>query len=65
MKMFLIHLKIKIKARMEFDMQQARLRGFAKTLLYNEDQITGSLHALIQSIGIGGLKVNYKILIFF
>lgn len=42
---------------MEYDMQQARLRGFAKTLLYNEDQITGSLHALIQSIGIGGLRV--------
>lgn len=24
---------------MEYDMQQARLRGFAKTLLYNEDQV--------------------------
>lgn len=50
---------------MEYDMQQARLRGFAKTLLYNEDQITGSLHALIQSIGIGGLRVCQISLIYY
>lgn len=43
-------------------MQQVRLRGFAKTLLYNEDQITGTLNALIQSIGIGGLKPNTMLL---
>ena len=43
-------------------MQHARLRGFAKTLLYNEDQITGSLNALIQSIGIGGLRPNTLLL---
>ena len=28
-----------VKARMENDMQQLRLRGFAKTLLYDEDQV--------------------------
>lgn len=43
-------------------MQQVRLRGFAKTLLYNENQITGTLNALIQSIGIGGLKPNTMLL---
>uniref|UniRef100_A0A915DBS1 Amino acid permease/ SLC12A domain-containing protein n=1 Tax=Ditylenchus dipsaci TaxID=166011 RepID=A0A915DBS1_9BILA len=51
-----------VKARMENDMQQSRLRGFAKTLLYNEDQITGALNALIQSIGIGGLRPNTLLL---
>uniref|UniRef100_A0A7E4W6B4 Amino acid permease n=1 Tax=Panagrellus redivivus TaxID=6233 RepID=A0A7E4W6B4_PANRE len=51
-----------IKKRMEFDMKQVRLRGFAKALLYNEDQITGSLHTLIQSIGIGGLRPNTLLL---
>ncbi|KAI1708469.1 amino acid permease domain-containing protein [Ditylenchus destructor] len=51
-----------VKSRMENDMQQSRLRGFAKTLLYNEDQITGSLNALIQSIGIGGLRPNTLLL---
>uniref|UniRef100_A0AC34F2J7 Solute carrier family 12 member 6 n=1 Tax=Panagrolaimus sp. ES5 TaxID=591445 RepID=A0AC34F2J7_9BILA len=51
-----------IKNRMEFDMKQLRLRGFAKTLIYNEDQITGSLHALIQSVGIGGLRPNTLLL---
>ena len=48
----------KIKRRMQFDMEQTRLRGFAKALIYGEDQITGSLHTLIQSIGIGGLRPN-------
>lgn len=47
---------------MESDMQQIRLRGFAKTLLYNENQITGTLNALIQSIGIGGLRPNTLLL---
>uniref|UniRef100_A0A914BUW3 Solute carrier family 12 member 6 n=1 Tax=Acrobeloides nanus TaxID=290746 RepID=A0A914BUW3_9BILA len=47
-----------IKRRMQFDMEQTRLRGFAKALIYGEDQITGSLHTLIQSIGIGGLRPN-------
>uniref|UniRef100_A0A915LXG2 Uncharacterized protein n=1 Tax=Meloidogyne javanica TaxID=6303 RepID=A0A915LXG2_MELJA len=51
-----------VKTRMENDMQQLRLRGFAKTLLYDEDQIGGSVNALIQSIGIGGLKPNTLLL---
>jgi potassium/chloride transporter 4/5/6 len=51
-----------VKSRMENDMQQLRLRGFAKTLLYDEDQIAGSVNALIQSIGIGGLKPNTLLL---
>jgi len=51
-----------VKKRMDFDMKQVRLRGFSKALLYNEDQITGSLHTLIQSVGIGGLRPNTMLL---
>ncbi|RCN26662.1 hypothetical protein ANCCAN_27612 [Ancylostoma caninum] len=47
-----------IKSRMDFDMNQCRLRGFAKTLVHDEDQITGSMSTLIQSVGLGGLKPN-------
>uniref|UniRef100_W6NT81 Amino acid permease-associated region domain containing protein n=1 Tax=Haemonchus contortus TaxID=6289 RepID=W6NT81_HAECO len=47
-----------IKSRMDFDMNQVRLRGFAKTLVHEENQITGSLSTLIQSVGLGGLKPN-------
>ncbi|XGW28790.1 hypothetical protein V3C99_008520 [Haemonchus contortus] len=47
-----------IKSRMDFDMNQVRLRGFAKTLVNEENQITGSLSTLIQSVGLGGLKPN-------
>ncbi|VDM58947.1 unnamed protein product [Angiostrongylus costaricensis] len=47
-----------IKSRMDFDMNQVRLRGFAKTLVHEEDQITGSMSTLIQSVGLGGLKPN-------
>ena len=51
-----------IKERMQFDMKQLRLRGFAKTLIYKEKQITGSLHTLIQSVGIGDLRPNTLLL---
>lgn len=51
-----------VKQRMQADMEYARLRGFAKVLLYNEDQVTGSLNTLIQSIGIGGLRPNTLLL---
>uniref|UniRef100_A0A914GU58 Uncharacterized protein n=1 Tax=Globodera rostochiensis TaxID=31243 RepID=A0A914GU58_GLORO len=51
-----------VKKRMETDMGELGLRGFAKTLLYDEDQITGSVNTLIQSIGIGGLKPNTLLL---
>ncbi|KHJ75280.1 hypothetical protein OESDEN_25104 [Oesophagostomum dentatum] len=50
-----------IKARMDFDMNQVRLRGFAKTLVHDEDQITGSMSTLIQSVGLGGLKAQYHV----
>ncbi|TMS39211.1 hypothetical protein L596_005775 [Steinernema carpocapsae] len=52
----------KVKQRMEFDMSQSRLRGFAKSLIYGENQITGSLTTLIQSAGIGGLRPNTLLL---
>uniref|UniRef100_A0A0N5BDG3 Solute carrier family 12 member 6 n=1 Tax=Strongyloides papillosus TaxID=174720 RepID=A0A0N5BDG3_STREA len=52
----------KVRARMEFDMNSLHLRGFAKTLLYGENQIAGSLSTLIQSVGIGGLKPNTLLL---
>ncbi|VDM39167.1 unnamed protein product [Toxocara canis] len=51
-----------VKVRMEFDMNQTRLRGFAKTLVYGETQIAGSLSTLIQSVGIGGLRPNTLLL---
>lgn len=47
-----------IKSRMDFDMNQVRLRGFAKTLVHEEHQIAGSMSTLIQSVGLGGLKPN-------
>ncbi|CAI5448008.1 unnamed protein product [Caenorhabditis angaria] len=47
-----------VKARMDFDMNQVRLRGFAKTLVHEEDQIFGSMSTLVQSVGLGGLKPN-------
>uniref|UniRef100_A0A8R1DN24 Uncharacterized protein n=1 Tax=Caenorhabditis japonica TaxID=281687 RepID=A0A8R1DN24_CAEJA len=47
-----------VKARMDFDMNQVRLRGFAKTLVHAEDQIYGSMSTLVQSVGLGGLKPN-------
>lgn len=52
----------RVKKRMENDMSELGLRGFAKTLLYDEDQITGSVNTLIQSIGIGGLRPNTLLL---
>ncbi|KAL3097933.1 hypothetical protein niasHS_000668 [Heterodera schachtii] len=51
-----------VKKRMENDMDELGLRGFAKTLLYDEDQKTGSVNTLIQSIGIGGLRPNTLLL---
>ncbi|VDK61879.1 unnamed protein product [Onchocerca ochengi] len=51
-----------VKARMEFDMNQIRLRGFAKTLVYGETQIGGSVSTLIQSVGMGGLRPNTLLL---
>lgn len=47
-----------VKARMDFDMNQVRLRGFAKTLVHAEDQVYGSMSTLVQSVGLGGLKPN-------
>ena len=51
-----------VRERILFDMKQLRLRGFAKTLIYKEKQITGSLHTLIQSVGIGDLRPNTLLL---
>ncbi|CAD6200247.1 unnamed protein product, partial [Caenorhabditis auriculariae] len=47
-----------VKGRIDFDMNQVRLRGFAKTLVHAEDQIFGSMSTLVQSVGLGGLKPN-------
>uniref|UniRef100_A0AC35U6Q0 Solute carrier family 12 member 6 n=1 Tax=Rhabditophanes sp. KR3021 TaxID=114890 RepID=A0AC35U6Q0_9BILA len=52
----------KVRGRMEFDMTSLHLRGFAKTLLYGDNQICGSLSTLIQSVGIGGLRPNTLLL---
>ncbi|KAK0422326.1 hypothetical protein QR680_007506 [Steinernema hermaphroditum] len=50
------------KERMEFDMAQLKLRGFAKTVIHGEDQLSGSLATLIQSVGMGGLRPNTLLL---
>ncbi|VDK43063.1 unnamed protein product [Anisakis simplex] len=47
-----------VKERIQRDMAQARLRGFGKTLLFNDTEIDGCVSTLYQSIGIGGLKPN-------
>ncbi|KAL3091353.1 hypothetical protein niasHS_007146 [Heterodera schachtii] len=52
----------RVKKRIENDMNELGLRGFAKTLLYDEDQKIGSINTLIQSIGIGGLRPNTLLL---
>ncbi|TKR58850.1 hypothetical protein L596_030240 [Steinernema carpocapsae] len=51
-----------VKKRMEFDMGQLRLRGFAKAVIHDENQLSGSLTTLIQSVGIGGLRPNTLLL---
>ncbi|KAI6239615.1 Amino acid permease-associated region domain containing protein [Aphelenchoides fujianensis] len=53
---------VKIKDRMEFIMNDTRIKGFPKVVLYSENQIRGCVNTLIQSIGIGGLKPNTLLL---
>uniref|UniRef100_A0A1I7VLQ0 Amino acid permease n=1 Tax=Loa loa TaxID=7209 RepID=A0A1I7VLQ0_LOALO len=48
----------KVKEKIQHDMLRVHLRGFGKTLLYDEDQMDGCFTTLFQSIGIGGLKPN-------
>uniref|UniRef100_A0A914WPA5 Solute carrier family 12 member 6 n=1 Tax=Plectus sambesii TaxID=2011161 RepID=A0A914WPA5_9BILA len=47
-----------VKQRLMLDMEQARLKGFAKVMVYGEDQMAGSVSTLIQSVGMGGLRPN-------
>ncbi|KHN73130.1 Sodium/chloride cotransporter 3 [Toxocara canis] len=47
-----------VKERIQRDMAQARLRGFGKTLIFDETEIDGCVSTLYQSTGIGGLKPN-------
>uniref|UniRef100_A0A915BHE0 Solute carrier family 12 member 6 n=1 Tax=Parascaris univalens TaxID=6257 RepID=A0A915BHE0_PARUN len=47
-----------VKERIQRDMAQARLRGFGKTLLFDDAEIEGCVSTLYQSTGIGGLKPN-------
>ncbi|KAL3100303.1 hypothetical protein niasHT_027708 [Heterodera trifolii] len=52
-----------IKERMEKDMKERDLRGFAQILLYDEDQIiSSSVNTLIQSSGIEKLRPNTLLL---
>ncbi|KAL3082342.1 hypothetical protein niasHT_038758 [Heterodera trifolii] len=51
-----------IKERMEKDMKERDLRGFAQILLYDEYQIIGSVNTLIQSSGFGKLRPNTLLL---
>uniref|UniRef100_A0A0N4ZHH9 Amino acid permease n=1 Tax=Parastrongyloides trichosuri TaxID=131310 RepID=A0A0N4ZHH9_PARTI len=47
-----------IKIGLQKDIDETRLKGFAKTLIYFKDQVPGCISALFQSVGIGGLKPN-------
>ncbi|VDK84015.1 unnamed protein product [Onchocerca ochengi] len=47
-----------VKERMQQDMLRVQLRGFSKTLLFDENQMDGCFTTLFQSVGIGGLKPN-------
>ncbi|VDN55893.1 unnamed protein product [Dracunculus medinensis] len=51
-----------IKKRIEFDMHQLRLKGFAKSIIYGESQIGGCVSTIIQSVGMGGLRPNTLLL---
>ncbi|MCP9257810.1 Solute carrier family 12 member 6 [Dirofilaria immitis] len=51
-----------IRKRLKDDMKEAKLRGFAKTLVYGESQICGSISTLIQSTGVGALCPNTLLL---
>ncbi|MCP9261956.1 Solute carrier family 12 member 6 [Dirofilaria immitis] len=42
--------------------EEVHLRGFSKTLLFDENQIDGCFTTLFQSVGIGGLKPNTVLL---
>ncbi|PAV74313.1 hypothetical protein WR25_23562 [Diploscapter pachys] len=48
----------KVKSRITEDMDRAKLKGFAKTLIHSNNQVHGSMSTLIQSVGLGGLKPN-------
>ncbi|VDM20977.1 unnamed protein product [Wuchereria bancrofti] len=47
-----------VKERIQHEMLRVHLRGFGKTLLFDENQMDGCFATLFQSIGIGGLKPN-------
>ncbi|VDM58628.1 unnamed protein product [Angiostrongylus costaricensis] len=51
-----------VKDRLTKDMSKARLRGFGKTIFYTDEQMSGCVSALYQSIGIGGLRPNTVLL---
>ncbi|KAL3994536.1 Amino acid permease family protein [Acanthocheilonema viteae] len=48
----------KVKESIQQNMSRVHLRGFGKTLLFDENQMDGCFTTLFQSIGIGGLKPN-------
>ncbi|KAL3989847.1 Amino acid permease family protein [Acanthocheilonema viteae] len=51
-----------IRKRLKEYMKEAKLRGFAKTLVYGESQICGSISTVIQSTGVGALCPNTLLL---
>ncbi|CAD6195818.1 unnamed protein product [Caenorhabditis auriculariae] len=51
-----------VKHELFKDMNAVRLRGFAKTMFYNNHQINGTISSFYQAIGIGGLKPNTVLL---
>lgn len=64
-------ISLQVKSRITEDMDRAKLKGFAKTLIHSNNQVKieekrwdnvvqvhGSMSTLIQSVGLGGLKPN-------
>ncbi|VDK82596.1 unnamed protein product [Litomosoides sigmodontis] len=51
-----------IRKQLKEYMKEAKLRGFAKTLVYGESQICGSISTVIQSTGVGALCPNTLLL---
>uniref|UniRef100_A0A914VHW9 Solute carrier family 12 member 6 n=1 Tax=Plectus sambesii TaxID=2011161 RepID=A0A914VHW9_9BILA len=47
-----------VKRRLKQKMEEARLRGFAKTMVHDKEKLTDSVETLLQCIGIGGLQPN-------
>ncbi len=47
-----------MKRELQEEMKKFRIKGFVRSFIFNEENISGNVDAIIQSAGIGGLKPN-------